>query len=33
VIATSTRPIAPRVERGVFLPELYFALNGLTLYP
>jgi hypothetical protein len=33
VIATSDRPIAPMVDRGAFLPNLYFALNGVTLYP
>jgi Sigma-54 interaction domain len=31
VVSTTAAPIFPLVERGAFLPDLYFRLNGLTL--
>jgi len=31
VVSTTASPIFPLVERGAFLPDLYFRLNGLTL--
>jgi transcriptional regulator of acetoin/glycerol metabolism len=31
IVSTTASPIFPLVERGAFLPDLYFHLNGLTL--
>jgi hypothetical protein len=31
VVSTTASPIFPLVERGAFLPDIYFRLNGLTL--
>lgn len=31
IIATSTRPLFPRVERGLFLDDLYYRINTVTI--